>query len=68
MRSMFLPVLLKDTFGDHPEMRQKVRDHFGISDWKLSQWTAGTKKPEPLLRMKVIEYIQTLLARKARGD
>lgn len=68
MRSTFLPILLKDTFGEHPEMRQKVTAHFTISDWKMSQWMAGTKKPEPLLRLKVIEYIQTLLARKARGD
>lgn len=67
MRSLFLPILLKDTFAEHPELRAKITAHFGISDWKMSQWMAGTKKPDPLTRMKLNDYIALLLRRK-RGD
>lgn len=67
MRSLFLPILLKDTFAEHPELRAKIVAHFGISDWKMSQWMAGTKKPDPITRMKLNDYISVLLRRK-RGD
>jgi succinate dehydrogenase flavin-adding protein (antitoxin of CptAB toxin-antitoxin module) len=68
MRSTYLPILLKDTFAEHPEMRASIVRHFQISDWKMSQWMAGTKKPDPLMRLKVIDHIALLIRRKRSSD
>lgn len=68
MRGRHLPSLLRDSFKEWPEFRAKVCEHFGVSDWKVSCWMAGTQKPSPDQRARIADYIELLLARKARGD